>query len=176
MRDAILACWKTSTKDRTLAIRGTSMRPLIVEGDRIVMEPVQASTTIRPGDIVVFESASGLVAHRIIDRSTRNGRTCYREKGDNRFYPTCIDHAAILGKVVQIQKPRSAILLTAWRWRLLGRVLGIYWKVLFRLLDGAVWVKQAVAGSVRTGWAARSVRRLINLPVWLLKRRTGHPP
>jgi signal peptidase I len=177
IRDALLATWKTSPKERTLDIRGTSMRPLIVEGDRIVIEPVGTATPISIGDIVVFESATGLVAHRIIDRIRTGETTSYLEKGDNRFYPTSIDHQALIGRVIEIRKARSVVDLTSWHWKTLSLMLGVYWRVLFRVFNGLVRVKHAVFGSCfGRGRGTRYVRWLIRLPAGLLKRKTGHSP
>ena len=64
---------------------GTSMQPTINEGDAITVVP---PVDIKVGDIVVILlSLDSLVAHRVIDIGTRQGRVYVRTKGDNKDKP-----------------------------------------------------------------------------------------
>ena len=45
--------------------RGTSMGPLIRDGEQVSVEPV-ATESLKPGDVVLYRSGSGVRAHRII--------------------------------------------------------------------------------------------------------------
>jgi len=82
---------------------GTSMQPTINEGDAITVVP---PVDIKVGDIVVILlSLDSLVAHRVIDIGTRQGRVYVRTKGDNKDKPDpCRAVEFVKGKVVSIEK------------------------------------------------------------------------
>jgi len=82
---------------RPTAVRatGTSMQPFVVEGDRLLVEPCPARA-LRPGDLLAFERAGGLVLHRVL--GVDPGGDSVVEKGDNLRAPTRIRGSAVLGR------------------------------------------------------------------------------
>lgn len=143
--DGISAAWKATDRERSIKTAGTSMTPLIREGDNIAFQPLKDFRRPYVGDIAVFERDGCLVVHRIVDRWSRDGRHWLKEKGDNRFMPRVIPEDCVVGIVVRIEKGTSAIELDTARWRFLNRVIGYYWKVLFTVLE-----------VLRSFWPARS--------------------
>lgn len=93
-----------------LDTRGTSMRPLVGPGGRMLVE--FGATSSRIGDIVVFERAGGIVAHRVVGRRVRDGREQLLVKGDaEAYFDPPIGHDDVLGVVRGLQRPGAAPLL-----------------------------------------------------------------
>jgi polysaccharide export outer membrane protein len=67
--------------DVSLPVRGDSMRPTLLPGDRIVVAPCLGLP--RPGEILVRRAAAGIVAHRLVTVAMEEGRRLYRTQGDN---------------------------------------------------------------------------------------------
>ncbi|HET8946949.1 MAG TPA: SLBB domain-containing protein, partial [Candidatus Polarisedimenticolia bacterium] len=67
--------------DVSLPVRGDSMRPTLVPGDRIVVAPCLGLP--RPGEILVRRAAAGIMAHRLVTVALEEGRRLYRTQGDN---------------------------------------------------------------------------------------------
>lgn len=85
-----------------VTLRGMSMFPMLMKGDIVVVAPV-GYDQLRKGDIVVFESDSILVAHRLIRK--KNGSVLTRGDG-NRKYDGSIPFEKIKGKVIKVEHSR----------------------------------------------------------------------
>jgi len=92
-----------------MRVSSGSMAPRLAEGDRIKVEAV-APRSLRPGDVVVFESeAAGLVVHRLIWRDRPLGRpTRIYTRGDaldrmDRSVPV----ERVVGRVVSVTREES---------------------------------------------------------------------
>ncbi len=174
LRSKILSCWQQSDNERDLAISGTSMKPLIAEGDTLTFVPIGDTGRIPIGDIVVFEGEKGLIAHRIVDKMVVDGGLFYKEKGDNRFYPSLIPESVIIGTVCRITGSAGTIDLTSRRWIFLNRLCGNYWRVLFRGLNRLVDVKQCIFGAeprFMNTTLKRGVFFLVSLPSRFFRSR-----
>ncbi len=149
--------WKRSDKERTVASVGTSMHPLIREGDSITFIKTDS---IRSGDIVVYEKRhAGLVAHRIIGREKSTAGIMLLEKGDNRYNAVCLAPDTILGTVIRIARGSTVIDLSSRKWRLLNRCTGVYLLGIHRLRQFLVFMKNALGlGGVR---APASIKRIL---------------
>ncbi|HEY8241019.1 MAG TPA: signal peptidase I, partial [Kiritimatiellia bacterium] len=157
------------TGESVRTICGTSMRPLMRAGQRVGIRPVPVDS-IRPGDIIAFQSAKRVVLHRVIDVHREGQSLRFREKGDNRPLSTVIRDDQVLGKAVwldgnsartDLDHPRrfNLRLVTS-----LSRAEGAVFDTL-----RAAWLR--IAGTSRTRAAARMTRavRLALLPAkWLL--------
>ncbi len=126
--------WRSGTKQRTIASAGLSMRPLIFEGSTLTFKPCTSDRSIAVGDIVLFERKNILIAHRIIGIFYQNGSLWFREKGDNTFLPGCFPAESLIGRVVKIEYNGKVRGLTGPLSCIAGRVIGVYWGVLFALL------------------------------------------
>ena len=168
IRENILSLWKKSGKDRTVRIEGTSMKPFIKDGNSITFTSLSNWEDLKIGDIAVFHGQSGLIAHRIVGRIKKDGKTWFNEKGDNRFYPTVIPEDVIIGKVTEIDKDDIKIDLTAYNWSCINRFLGYYWVVLFKVLGFIVNKKKKFFNSKKNHVVSTAYRKvskfLIKLP------------
>ncbi len=103
-------------------MKGTSMDPVIVQGDLIIVEPVNISS-VRVGDIVVYRSLGENIAHRVIAVQKYSGMTSLTVKGDNNPAPDggYVTSASIVGRVavtvpyagalISLTPPYNALLL-----------------------------------------------------------------
>jgi signal peptidase len=89
---------------------GTSMHPTIRHGDVITIEPV-APDNLKRGDIILYRSKSGFVAHRIMNMEERDGsRLTFCLRGDAST--TCdapVKPEQVLGKVVCLEREHRII-------------------------------------------------------------------
>ena len=115
------------------------MYPSIREGELITVGPVEASD-VKLGDIVLYRSERGLIAHRVVEIASRDSRE-FRLQGDASL--SCDRPVAaeqILGRVVGVQRN--------------GRSVGLasrgakMWHQARRLVSGLKgWIYPAETGS-----------------------------
>jgi len=88
-----------------LRMSGSSMRPMIDDGDVVSIAPIEA-TTISPQDIVLFTTQSGTaLIHRVISLQTRDGALYALTRGDHsQHHDTPVPVSRILGRVVALQR------------------------------------------------------------------------
>lgn len=88
---------------------GTSMRPLIREGDRCRFVPLAGPPSL--GDILLVAEADGrLVGHRLIRVAGEGEGKLYICKGDSNLHPDTPARAdRIIGKLTDIRKPRFVV-------------------------------------------------------------------
>ncbi len=79
-----------------------SMEPTLHAGDRVYIQPVKASE-FRAGEIAAFETADGLVIHRIIHRKQTNAAIRLMEMGDADLRASWIEEQAVVGQVVAVR-------------------------------------------------------------------------
>jgi len=130
VKEQFIEFWKESGKERIFKIRGTSMRPLIRDSDNLGVIPVRHAEELRIGDIALFQWPTGMVAHRIVGKFSKDNCTYLYEKGDTALLPTIISGEKIVGKVVRIYRPGNTIDLTRSFWLLTNRSAGYYWHYL----------------------------------------------
>ena len=88
-------------KYQLIAIASNSMNPVFYRGDAIVMEKYKDDTSIKVGDILVFESSGAMIIHRVIEIIDVDSETIvYRTKGDNNKSPDpkVVTESQIIGK------------------------------------------------------------------------------
>lgn len=104
-------------------VRGTSMAPLLREGDRV---QVAQASAYRAGDLLVFRNSVGdLVAHRLLGQRRWRGEVRYVLRGDAApATDGIVAPEAVLGRVVGGAIPRRLIEVP-WRdrWRARWRFL-----------------------------------------------------
>ncbi len=97
-RDAGTEAW--------LETRGTSMRPLVGPGGRMLV--AFGATPARVGEVVVFERHNGIVAHRLVGSRRRDGREQLIVKGDNEaYFDSPIGPDDVLGVVRGVRRDAS---------------------------------------------------------------------
>ena len=98
----------TTGKELTLTASGISMQPLIIDGDKMVIDKI--NNTPRVGDIVAYyvatERGHQIIVHRVIAVS-KNGSV--KTQGDNAPEPDpgWVSPGRIIGKVKKINKQKT---------------------------------------------------------------------
>jgi signal peptidase I len=103
---------------------GASMQPTIEDGELITVAPV-AATSIRRGDILLFQGKRGVIAHRVvrITGSARREDVRYLLRGDASVSSDDpVGPAQVLGRVLAVQRAGRRIDLTSRRARWLHAV------------------------------------------------------
>lgn len=168
LRGKCIQLWRSGSSPRTIATTGLSMYPLIKEGSTLTFIPSSADRAIAVGDIGLFERAEILVAHRIVGRFHHHGSLWLREKGDNTFLPGSFPADSLIGRVIKIEHNGHILDLDALWPRITGRLIGIYWSILFAFLRCAVALKHIVFVASKTPrlrtFVLNTVRFLSRLP------------
>ena len=98
--------YRQSGTQAWLETRGTSMRPLVRAGSRMLVDFGAQPSGV--GQVVVFEHGDGIVAHRIVGQRQRDGSEELILKGDAEpFFDRPIAPADVLGIVRGIRPPGS---------------------------------------------------------------------
>jgi signal peptidase I len=87
---------------------GSSMFPLIQSRSLIRVQPVEPGH-LRPGDVILYQSGAGLVAHRLIKKEPGPARMVLVTRGDAFPWGATarIDPEQVLGRVVSIEWRRG---------------------------------------------------------------------
>lgn len=68
----------------SLIVKGTSMYPYFVEGQKVTVKSIESPDEINIGDIIIYNKFSThLTIHRVINKMYTNNVFCYQTKGDN---------------------------------------------------------------------------------------------
>ncbi|MCU0288408.1 MAG: SPASM domain-containing protein, partial [Acidobacteria bacterium] len=108
---------------RHLTVQGTSMRPILEEGDRVMVHPT-SNEKIKTGDIVCFGKPA--TCHRLIWKYRKKNRWYGIEKGDGQMQGSIIPLEEINGKVISIQKQTYSINLNMKRWQFFNKLTATF--------------------------------------------------
>jgi hypothetical protein len=175
VKEQFIELWKVSGKERIFKVRGTSMRPLIRDSDNLGVIPVRHAEELRIGDIALFQCPSGMAAHRIVGKFSKDNCTYLYEKGDNTaVLPTIISGEKIVGKVVRIYRPGSTIDLTRSFWLFTNRSAGYYWYYLNAVFELCYAGKLKLFGAKKIphiSYACSKIHLFLSaLPKWMFRR------
>lgn len=109
-----------------LHAKGSSMNPLIKEGDTIVIKPATFRET-GIGDILVFDAGGNLCAHRLIMKYFKHGHSILVTKADETFvvdFP--FGEKKLVGKVSCVERGAAKLNLESVSSIFINRVLGLY--------------------------------------------------
>ena len=85
-----------------------SMVPTLRIGDRVYIEPTQAKE-IRIGDIAAFETADGLVIHRIV-RAQQTGTSVHLlQMADVDLHASWVEEHAVIGRITTLRHQNREI-------------------------------------------------------------------
>jgi signal peptidase I len=175
IKDQFIGFWKETGKEKILKIKGTSMLPLIREGDTLGVTPVVTVKNLKIGDIAVYKASNGIIAHRIIAKYKKGDTIILREKGDRGAVLHSITEQQIIGRVIKIYQPGKTLYLTNKKWILINRIIGHYWKIIFICFDLIVILKTALFGTkkfpVLSTQYHKLISSLVKLPTIMLRRR-----
>ena len=94
---------------------GHSMHPTINDRETVTVEPVPSSH-VKTGDIVLYRSEGGVVAHRVIRIERNNDTTFFILRGDALGCPDePVAAQQVLGKVVSVERNGSSINPYGWK-------------------------------------------------------------
>jgi hypothetical protein len=112
---------KASSKQRTLYFHGESMRPFLVEGDEVVVEPV-AWDRIRLGDIITYRHLDRFPTRRVV-RKTDEGLVLWCENWPDRIYRAAPDD--VLGRAISRRRGNAWLAVSdlAWKFARLSAML-----------------------------------------------------
>jgi signal peptidase I len=112
--------------------KGGSMHPTIREGEAITVTPARPAA-IRRGDVVLYRSARGVIAHRVARVSQKlDGALMFIPRGDaspSRDDP--VEEGAILGRVVTVERSGHALDPAALR----ARTVAVAWAAAAHLMQ-----------------------------------------
>jgi signal peptidase I len=102
---------------------GSSMHPTILDGDIITVQPVQASHIVC-GDIILYHSQGGVIAHRVVRIHKSNNETpLWILRGD--AFGACEEQVVaqqVLGRVVSVERRGRRIDLYSRKGKMLCKV------------------------------------------------------
>jgi len=117
----------------TLNTDGLSMGRTIRRTDRIVVEGADPER-LAPGDLILYRTAHGLVAHRVIRLPRAGGDPRLQTMGDGHLAPDePIAHAQIIGRVTAIIAGKRRITLHGGTARCAARAQAAYSRALARI-------------------------------------------
>jgi signal peptidase I len=91
---------------------GLSMDPTIRDGDVLTVEPVDLGE-VRPGEILLYRTARGVIAHRLVRCETAEAQLRYVLRGDASG--TCdppVSYGDVLGRATAVRRGRRSRSLT----------------------------------------------------------------
>lgn len=121
--DAALAIWAERGVKNRYPIVGTSMVPVLQDGDIALVE--HGTRRIRVGTIILYRNGQALTAHRVLRRVRRPGGDTFYAKGDNAPQIDQVPVAAVIGRVLGIERRRSHLRLDTPLWGVLGRLVAL---------------------------------------------------
>lgn len=103
--------------------RGSSMDPLLRDGDILLVEPVK-QRLLRVGEVVICSNHSGnVIVHRVLRRQVRSDGAYYLVQGDQALQPDgWIPQGKVYGRVRSIDRGNTHINMRNLLLRLLGMV------------------------------------------------------
>jgi signal peptidase len=103
--------------------RGTSMHPLVRDGDVLLVRPVDARA-VRVGDIVLCDSEPGrVVVHRVVRRLGALAGHSFVLQGDRAARPDgLVPEALVYGRLVAIERGGARVAVDGPVMRMLGRL------------------------------------------------------
>jgi signal peptidase I len=141
--------WQQSSEQHWLPIHGTSMLPLLQEGDNILIS--HDLSTVRRGDILVFQKVDGLVAHRVVwitKQPDHMGN--YLTKGDNcTRFDAPLPVSEVLGRVDTIYRNGREHDFTTPVWRYWNSLVAIYQLLLGSLFKLIRPIKQTLQKKIQ---------------------------
>lgn len=110
----------------------SSMTPLIKEGERVLVLPVEVPQA-RRGDVLLFRQGDELVIHRMLAKRDLGQETSILQQGDQGGEALWIPWRSVIGQVVAVEKRGGMVWLNSGSMALYQRILGGYLYLVFCL-------------------------------------------
>jgi hypothetical protein len=131
---AALELWGQSGETHYLPLRGSSMLPLLRDGDQVLVS--HHLENLQRGDIVVFQRSGGLLAHRVLCVLVGDSRKALITKGDHALkLDPRITQEELIGRVLAIRRGERQMNIDTPAWRACGRLIS-------SLMRTQVWLYQ----------------------------------
>jgi signal peptidase I len=136
--------WQQTNEQHWLPVQGISMLPLLHEGDIILIS--HDLSTVRRGDILVFQKTDGLVAHRVVRMIKQPDQAHnYQTKGDNcSRFDSPLFESEVLGRVNCIRKNGREYDLTTLGWQFWNSLIATYQLLLGTVFHTIHQIKQSL--------------------------------
>jgi len=131
---------RDSKRIDTVYFHGYSMKPFLIEGDELTVEPVRWSR-IRIGDIVTYRNGDKFPTYRVV-RKAGNNLVLGPDNWPKRFK---VRREDILGKVTQRHRKGEHLSCHNWRWI----ASGSYVIIRYVLIALRVRLRSSLGGSVK---------------------------
>ena len=143
--EAALEIWSRAGEQHLIPITGRSMRPLIRDGDLVLVAHGHAD--VRQGDVVVFRREGKLVAHRVLRVYGAGTGKRFLTKGDNapQFDPL-LGAEEIVGRVLAVRRGDRQMSLDTTAWRSVGRFVAVATLAWTKLYGWCRHLKQRLLG------------------------------
>jgi hypothetical protein len=117
----VLELWREGGKEAWIRSQGTSMQPLIREGDRLLVS--YHLDSVRRGSILLFSQGDRLIAHRLL-KVLPGSPPLFITKGDHGWsFDAPVRADKLVGQVIALQKQGRVIALDAPKWQAIGWVI-----------------------------------------------------
>ena len=73
---------KKGRRDIVLRGEGTSMMPLLIRGDKVILKAADAEQ-LRGGELIAYRDKGNIIVHRLIRKKRIDGKWFLCQKGDN---------------------------------------------------------------------------------------------
>jgi len=131
-----------------LRVSGSSMAPLIEQGDVVLVRHVNFGD-LRRGDLILVEQGGAFLTHRLVAADAHGVRT----KGDNASHADLpVVPQDVLGRVVGVEKSGRTIELDGGRWPMVNRLLGLLGWCEVKVFAAGRRVKMALVGAQSGRW------------------------
>lgn len=127
-----------SLKPRLLTVHGRSMWPLLKNGDKVTVAPVNPDQT-RFGDIICFDYPP--VCRRVIAKFNWRGEPAVLEKGDHTRIGTVVPLREITGKVAAIHKTTKTMSIETPLWHALNCFIASLSLAIHSVCGVFLWVR-----------------------------------
>jgi signal peptidase I len=120
--EATVDLWSQAGQHHFFPIAGSSMFPLLQEGDQVLV--AHGSADARRGDIIVFRQGETTIAHRMLYSRKSVAKLVFIAKGDNVPHADPpVSASAIVGRVVAVKRGNRFTSLETPAWRMSGKVI-----------------------------------------------------
>ncbi len=140
-------------------ISGTSMLPLLQEGDMVVIEAAGPGE-LRRGDVILFREEGRLIVHRLVGVKTAGGQKVFCQKGDNLSGWSWISGDAIIGRAAAAACSGAPLNWSAFPWTWINAALGC-WGGFYVASVSFLSEGKALVFAGRSSWITRAGARLL---------------
>jgi signal peptidase I len=172
-----LDVWGASGEQHFIPVSGSSMLPLIQDGDQALVR--HGLSGIQCGDMVIFRQQGKMVVHRVLRINLHPNGSTFLIKGDNNLtVDPPVQAEEIVGRVLLIKRGEKTLAVDTYPWRMAGRAIARGTLAGFWLYHGGGSIKRRWLGT-QSNSLTRFLRRvwltsasfLLGLFKWLLSGR-----